>query len=169
MSETMVATPVVKTEPEPTVVKLPGAPERFSVRESSFAYPEVDVTMPIGHTVEDALRAEYWANHAHKMKRPTFSAGPDWSGTILHLRSDDHAFYAKLYVRAVKQASLIVSQIGDVTYFGPKEVKSKGYESRWNVGKQGWNIIRKSDREIVGFGKTKEEVQLWIDEAMKVH
>ena len=150
--------------------RLPASLERFSVRQSSFAYADIDVTMPVGHTLEDALRSEYWALHAHKMLKPQFGSGPDWSGAIIYLRTDDHALYCQLYVRAVRQAGLDVAIVGAPTNFGPEVLNTGGYESRWNVGKRGYDIIRKSDRSIVADGKnmrTRDDVQAWIDESKK--
>ena len=152
------------------VVRLPASLERFSVRGDSFAYADIDVTMPVRHKLEDALKPEYWALHTHKMLKPQFSSGPDWSGAIIYLRTDDHALYAQLYVRAVRQGGLDVAVIGEPTYFGPKSIETGGYEPRWNVGKRGYDIIRKSDRTLVADGKdirTRDDVQAWIAEARK--
>jgi len=164
----MAETPIAKEVSENK--KLPAAQERFMVRGDSFAYADIDVTMPVGHTVDDALKPEYWALHAHKMMRPQFNSGPDWSGAIIYLRTEDHAFYAQLYVRAVRQASLEVQLIGEPTIFGPANVDTAGYEVRWNVGKRGFDVIRKSDRMLVVGGdkmRTREDAQEWIDAAKK--
>jgi hypothetical protein len=151
-------------------LRLPASLERFSVRADSYAYAGVDVTMPVGHTIEDALKSEYWALHAHKMLKPQFSSGPDWAGAVIYLRTDDHALYCQLYVRAVKQGGLDVAIIGTPARFGPEVLSTGGYEHRWNVGKRGYDIIRKSDRSIVADGRdvrTRDDVQKWIDESRK--
>ena len=155
---------------KPVPVRLPGALERFSVRADSYAYAGVDVTLPVGHTIDDALKVEYWALHAHKMLKPQFTSGPDWAGAMIYLRTDDHAFFCQLYVRAVRQGGLDVAVVGTPTYFGPKALSTGGYEHRWNVGKRGYDIIRVSDRTIVADGKdmrTRDDVQNWINESKK--
>ena len=140
----------------------------FSVSEASFAYPNIDVTLPLGHTVEDALQPEYWALHANRMMRPDFSVGADWSGAIIHLRTVDHSMYAQLYVRAVRGTEVTVALIGEPTYFGPKSVGTSGYHIRWNVGARAYDILRKSDNQIVAQRiKTKEDAQSWIEAAKK--
>ena len=162
--------PVPHMRAKPELKRLPATLERFSVRADSYAYADIDVTMPVGHTVEDALKPEYWALHAHKMKKPQFSSGPDWAGAISYLRRDDHAFFAQLYVRAVRQNSIDVALLGEPVYFGPKAIDAAGFEPRWNVGKRGFDIIRKSDRVQVADGKdirTKDDVQRWLEENKK--
>lgn len=159
---------VKKPEPapeQPLVLK----PQAFSGAE--FAYATFSATLPVGWTVEDALKPEFWVHVAHKLAKNPISNEPDRSGAIIELRTVDHAFYAQLYVRAVQERGLVVALMGEPVYFGPREVKSAAYKERWNVGARGYDIIRVSDNEIVAHAskiKTKEQVQAWIDEAMKV-
>lgn len=145
---------------------LPAPNDRFSITEAGYRYAEVDVTQPLGHTVEDALRPEYWVNHAHKLKARVFTGEADRSGAIIRLRTEDHSHFAQLYVRAVQDRGLIVQLLGAPISIGSKPKNESGFEVRWNVGKRGYDIIRKSDRELVGDGAkfpTAEAAQEWIE------
>jgi hypothetical protein len=142
-----------KVEKEAPLPVLPTSKQRFSITESGYAYAEVDVTQPIGHTVTDALRPEYWVHHTDQLKARPFSGEADRSG-----------------VRAVGERGLIVQQIGETTILGLKAVDSKAFTVRWNVGKRGFDIIRNSDSEIVGDASkfsTKEQAQSWINETTR--
>lgn len=135
-------------------------------------YIQFTATMPIGHTLEDALNPEYWVHVCHILQAPTNSNEPDRSGSIIELRTEDHSMYTRLYVRAVLERGLTVEVIKDgVTYFGPKEMADEKFDTRWNVGKRGWDIIRQSDKEIVGDGsefKTKEMANEWIEKTVRM-
>lgn len=161
--------PVEKLAPPPNV--LPAASRHFSIRDSGYAHAEVDVEQPVGHTVDDALRPEYWVNHAHKLKAPAFSGEADRAGAILHLRTQDHAHYARLYVRAVLERGLML-QLLEKFDLGTKPVEkdSDPFKIRWNVGKRGYDVIRSSDNEIVGDASkfpTREMAMQWIAGTLK--
>lgn len=130
--------------------------------DEQFVYARACVTLPVGWAFEECLKPEFWVNIAPKFKKDQFTNGPEKTGAVVTIRTADHAFYAELYVRAVRERDLIVSIVKEPVYFGPKEVQSDKYETRWNVGKRSYDIIRKSDKEIVGEAKTKEGVVDWI-------
>lgn len=151
---------------------LPNVNNRFSITESGYTYAEIDVTQPIGHSVEDALRPEYWVHHAGKLKARAFTGEADRAGAIIRLRTDDHAYFAQLYVRAVQDRGLVVQLMGEPVVLGARVAESASFEVKWNVGKRGFDIIRKSDREIVGDGSkfpTRELAQEWIDKTMRTN
>lgn len=140
--------------------------DRFFQQEE-FAYARMSATLPEGIDFLDILRPEYWANVAYKLKADNMTGRRDLSGTIISVRTADHAFYAELYVRAVSDRGLVVGVLKEPVYFGPKEIKSNQYKSRWNPGKKGWEIQRVSDNEIVaGPFPIKEAVQDWIDKVV---
>jgi len=165
----------VATEPEVKAEKIEQlrALKRASFQSSEFAYANLSATLPVGWTVEDALKPEFWVHVTDMLQKTPVTNEPDKAGAIIELRTVDHAFYARVYVRAVQERGLIVQLLGEPVYFGPKEVKAASqFEVRWNVGKRGFDIIRKSDREIVGDGSkipTKEAAQDWIDKTLKAH
>lgn len=172
-AEAPTAQPATPAKPELKVVpetnKLPGASDRFSIRESSFAYPEIDVTIPVEHTVEDALKREYWVHHAHKLKRPAFSGGSDRVGALIYLRRDDHNLFALLYVRAIMDGSLIVGLVGQPVYFGPKDsVDTERHTARWSEAKIGYDIIRKADQQLVGDGSRIKTLEMAADEIRRL-
>lgn len=155
----------------PPLPVLPPTNDRFSITESGYAYAEVDVRLPVGHTLEDALRPEYWVHHASKLKARAFTAEPDRAGAKIRLRTDDHAWYCECYVRAVDDGGLRLQVILGPVRLGPAEAKQhKGYEKRWNVGARGYDILRLSDNQIVANAskiKTREDADNWIAEAQK--
>jgi hypothetical protein len=168
MSVAEVAAGPVKGEP----VEQPRALKRSAFQSGEFAYARMSATLPAGWDIEDALRPEFWVHVVDQFKKNPFTNDPDRVGAIIELRSEDHAFFAEVYVRAVQERGMVVALIGEPTYFGPKEIKADGFEVRWNVGKRGFDIIRKSDREIVAGGdriKTREQAQAWIGQTTKAH
>lgn len=146
---------------------LPGSNDRFVPTDSAFAYATIQVRQPVGHTIEDALRPEYWVHHSHRLKANPITGQADWAGAKLELHIDDHSHYAELYVRAVMERALIVQIINGPHYLGIKSAETTGYEDRWNVGRRGFDVIRKSDRQIVGHFPTRELAKAWIDETLK--
>ena len=162
MTDAMLATKPIETIEPGKVLK----PTAFSGAEYAFA--TFSAVLPVGWTVEDALKPEFWVHVAQKFSKDAFTGDPDKAGAIIELRTIDHAFYARLYVRAVQERGLVVQLMGEPVYFGPQQVKSGAYEIKWNVGKRGYDIIRESDRSIVCDGakiKTKEQAQSWVDAA----
>lgn len=145
--------PVAAAAPAPAPVvqlkRLPLGSDRFVIRESSFVYPEVDVTMPIGHTLEDALHPEYWSNHAHLLRRNQMTHA-DRTGALLILRTEDHRFKATLYVVAILEGGFSVVLDGPVTEIHKGKAESERHFTRYNQLKGGFDIIRKSDHVIVG-------------------
>jgi hypothetical protein len=169
MSELAVATdPTKKIE----LAEPPHVLKETSLQSSEFAYARMSATLPVGWTLEDALKPEFWVRVVHKFQKTPVTGEPDKTGAIIELRTVDHAFYAQLYVRAVQEKGLIVQLIGEPQYFGSVTVESNGFDIRWNVGKRGYDIIRKTDREIVGDGAkfpTKELANEWIAKTMRAN
>jgi hypothetical protein len=138
-------------------------------QEADYSYARFSVTLPLGWTIEDAMRPEFWTNVTHRLARQPQTGEPAKVGTIIELRAVDHSFYAELYVRAVMQHGLTVALTREPVFFGPKAVKDSPFEMRWNVGKRGYDIIGRSDKIIVGDGSqfpTKEAAQAWISSTM---
>lgn len=124
----------------------------------------LDPSVPI----EETLKPGFWSAVAHKFMRPISTEGT-YAGSIIEVRYTDMSMYAELFVRVVHKSALVVNLIGKPHYFGPKEVNAVGFDVRWNVGNQGFDIVRKSDREIVASSKdikTREEAQAWIDKTV---
>lgn len=163
----------VKIEP---LKKLPPGDDYFSIRESSFRVCEVDVLMPIGHTFEDALRPEYWVNHAHRLARRPVTNDPAKVGSELIVRRMDHALMFRLYVRAVLERSLIVVPLvpdaRGVCVIEPEKslaVATDHVDLRWNVAKRGYDVVRKSDGEVIADGArfpTREMAVDWVNQTM---
>ena len=155
-------------------------PGRFQISE--FARVTFDATMAEEHDFEDALKPGYWVNVAEKLRKNPTTNEPDRTGALIDLCTEDHAFYARLYVRAVLTSGLIVQCIGPAfdaktgkacpvdlitgkAWQGRKSAESDHFDVKWNVGVRGFDIIRKSDRQIVVNGSnfpTREMAEEWI-------
>jgi hypothetical protein len=138
-------------------------------RQSEFANARMSVSLPVGWTFEDTLKPEFWVNVAHLFHKQPHTNEPDKAGAVIEIRTEDHAFYAELYVRAVQERGFIVATLREPVYFGPKKTAVPGFKTRWNVGARGYDIIRLSDKEIVGHAadfKVKEHALAWIEDTI---
>ena len=154
-------------------VKAPEQPRTISVRDfklCEYEYARFSARLAENVSFEDTLKPEFWVHVAHILQKTPVTNEPDKAGAIIELRTIDHSFYAELYVRAVQEKGLIVSTLREPVYFGPKAVSSETFDVKWNVGKRAYDIVRKSDREIVKGGvPTKEAAQDWIDKTVRAH
>lgn len=142
-----------------------------SLQMSEHAFARYSVVLPVGWTLEEVLTPEVWAHVAHKFEKTKLTNEPDRSGAIIEIRTEDHAFYAELYVRAVRKMALDVDVI-QFKAIGPKDEKpvSGDYKPRWNVGAGGYDIIRHADGAIVGRAsdfKLKEDALNYIRDVLK--
>lgn len=115
-------------------------------------------------TLEDALEPEFWSQVAYKFTRPISSEG-NYAGSIIELRAQDLSFYAELFVRVVSKTGLQVVLLRSHK-IGLQKVVAPGYTVRWNAHACGYDLIRDSDRQLVGRAKdfpTKERAQAWLD------
>lgn len=185
MSTTAVAekpAPAAAPETPPYVLK----PSDFAVY--GHRHERLTATVPAGTPFEDCLRPGFWANIVHLMKRNIMTGGADRSGSIIELRTEDHAYYAEIYVRGVLERGLIVRCTGPAIDPATKQAcpidlqtgMALGAASRtreqgpvahlvpkWNPGKRGFDIIR-SDGQIVADGRefpTREQAEEWIGKA----
>ena len=164
MSDVAVATPVAMRAEPPRTLPM----RDFKISE--YEYARFSARLGVGVTIEDALKPEFWVHVVHLLAKAPVTGEPDKAGAVIEIRTVDHSFYAELYVRAVQDRGLLVSVLREPVYFGPKEVSTAQFETRWNVGKRGFDVLRKSDREIVAGGlPTREAAAEWIEKTMKVH
>lgn len=156
----------VAVKPAP-VIEVPRIhPRDFKLCE--YEYARFSARLPIGATFQDALKPEFWVQVCHLLRKNPVTNEPDKSGAIIEIRTVDHAFFAELYVRAVQEKGLVVAVLREPVYFGQQEVKSDRFDVRWNVGARGYDVIRRSDKEVVAKAlSTKEEAQSWIDTTLR--
>jgi hypothetical protein len=131
-----------------------------------------EALLPVGAKYEDCLKPEFWSQVAHVLEPPKGTTDRAWEGSIIEVRTEDHKFYAELYVRGVKKQELVVAPLRDPVYFW-EEKKPQTSDSqqpdrwltKWNVGTRSFDIIRQSDKEVVSTGfKVKEDAVAWIKE-----
>ena len=117
-----------------------------------------------GHTLEDALKPEFWSQVAYKFLRPIVTEG-NYAGSIIDLRSHDLSMYAELLVRVVRKTGLVVELLRSHE-IGLQNITSTTHTVAWNDKVKGFTITRNSDREIVGLAKdfpTKEQVHIYLE------
>lgn len=150
--------------PEPREELKRIKPTNFQTSE--FAFARYSVVLPVGWTLDDVLDPDAWAHVAHKLDRNKISNDPARIGTIIEVRTEDHAFYAELYVRAVRASALDVWPILGPVRLGASQDKPTGnFDVRWNVGKRGFDIVRTSDKVVVAQGlPKKEDAYAWIEQ-----
>lgn len=163
--ETAIPAPAVMVRKEKSPPKL----LQRDFMQAEFAYAKMSATLPVGHTFKDALRPEYWVNVAYMLAATPVTNEPDRAGAVIEVRTADHSFYAELYVRGVPEQGLIVSVLREPVYFGPKQDGTPQFDLRWNLGKRGFDVLRKSDGAIVGDGTkfpTKEMALKWVEDTV---
>jgi len=151
-------------------IEQPNKVKQSTFQLAEHAYGRRSVTLPVGWTLEEILAPEAWSEVAHLLEGNKLNGIPPQAGSIIEVRTQDHAFYAELYVRAVRKMALDVDVI-QVKTLGPKDEKpiSGNYRPRWNVGAGGYDILR-SDGAIVGRAsdfKLKEDAHAYIRDVLK--
>lgn len=182
MSSAAVKTPEKKLRDEQILTLKPSA---FKVAD--FARARFDAIMPSGLAFEEALKPSFWTNIVNLLKKNQLTSESDKTGAMIDLGTEDHAYYALLYVRAVLERGLIVQCIGPCSdpktgkacpidlgtgmpWIGHKPLKNDHFDLRWNVGKRGFDIVRADDLQIVADGAsfpTREMAVQWIERTAK--
>lgn len=189
-AQTTAATvPAASMPDRPKRESLPPALKPGDFEESQYAYLDVSAKMPAGMPFEAVYLPGFWGNVVHLFKKDVISGGSDRAGAIVHLRTEDHAFYAKLYVRAVLERGLIVQCIGPsidpetgkacpidlmtgMPWTGQRDAITTHLEPKWNGTKGGFDIVRKADLQIVADGSkfpTLEQALEWINKTAKAN
>jgi hypothetical protein len=179
-----------KAQQSDTLTKLYHAvPEMMRpgwIQETSYAFIDMSAQIPPTIKFSEVLKPGFWANVVHNFQRDSI-AGREKSGAVVRIRTTDHSYYADLYVRAVLSNGLIVQCMGPSIDENGKPCpinlqtglpwKDEDAEDaretlsdedlflRWNVGKSGFDIIRRSDGIVIGDGsqfKTREAAQEFI-------
>jgi hypothetical protein len=158
-----------------------------SFRGSEFARERMDHVMDAGTPFEEVFKPGYWTNVFGLLAKNIATGHADRAGAIIDCATEDHAFYATLYVRAVTASGLIVQCIGpsvhpksgrswpvDLSTGGPwvgeVPLESNMFDVKWNIAKRGFDIIRKSDNQVIADGgsfPTRELAAEWIKKTTK--
>ncbi len=143
----------------------------FHFSEATPYGPRASVTLRAGVAFEECLNPEAWVSIAPKFEANKIDGRAERLGTIIAVRTEDHAFYAELYVRALAGKGLVVQPITGPVMLGVDSVKAGGYDVRWNLGKRRFEVVNRRTHAVDHEARTKEEVQEWIDgtsQALKV-
>jgi hypothetical protein len=172
-------TQLVAEKPKTKVASIRRSEAARAARFSDFKIYEQDYirftyTLPVGWEFSWCLDPGFWVHCCHLFQADRHTNSPDKVGSIIEVRTQDHEFYAELYVRAVQERGLVVSVLREPVRVAPKELgngKHDDFVKRWVGGKGGYyQIVRTLDGAIVSDGKklqTKEMAQDFIDK-MKV-
>lgn len=142
---------------------------------AEFVTPTMTITVPYGTPFESILKPEFWVNVRSKFARNAVSGQMEKSGSSIIVRTVDMAYHADLIVLAVVEGGMIVECVGPVHdkhgngqpyYIGPRgDLSDDRHTVNWNNQKRGFDIIRKSDRQIVGQAvaiRTRSQVLDWL-------
>lgn len=117
---------------------------------------QIEYWLPQDHTYEMLKSPAYWTGLVAMLKRH----GGDFSGSVLHIRTFDHQFYAQLYVTDI---SLIGIQTVELSFarLGVQagDVKSDKFRWIWNQPLGGYDIIRIADGQTVASAKEMKRLQ----------
>lgn len=176
--------PMTRREPKQVMLK------QGDLQEIGFGYIEMTAKMPAGVAFEEVYRPNFWAGVVNILKKNIAANLPfDRTGTIIHTHTEDGAYYALLYVRAVLERGLLVQCVGPAfdpktgkacpvdletggPWLGARAVGNDAFELSWNGNKRGFDIVRKADMQIVADGAnfpTRELAVEWINKTAKAH
>jgi hypothetical protein len=90
----------------PPVTQVPREPviQKFTANSMHLIgqdYAILTITAPNGMTYENALIPEAWVNVCRRVVQGADSRRREWLGSIIHLYSPTHAWFAHLYIRAI--------------------------------------------------------------------
>lgn len=179
----------MKPEPLPQSAKpaqtlREAAPRKLkpsSFKGSEFARARFDAVIPADYDFEDAIEPSFWSYVRQDFMPNALTGGMSRIGSFVDLTTEDHAFYAHLYVAGVTKDGLIVQCIGPAT--DPKTGKAmpvdlktglpwagRKFDIRWNEETRGFDVVLKKTGEIVANGKdfpTAELAVAWAVAAAK--
>jgi hypothetical protein len=132
--------------------------------QASFAFNRWSVTLPYGWDFTDCLDPEFWTNVAHLLAPNATNGQKSRIGDVIEIRTIDHAWYAELYVRAVRESALIVAVLRApvqlVPVKGMELPKGSKLDVRFNTSKAKYEVIRISDGSVIGEGFDLKETAL---------
>jgi hypothetical protein len=116
---------------------------------------QIEYFLPPGHTYENVLTPGYWAPVVELLKRHG-----DFTGSILHIRTRDHQFFAQLYVTEISVLGIYVQEVVFAKLgVQADEVSSDKFSWIWDDGKAGYDIIRIADGATVASAKEMKRLQ----------
>jgi hypothetical protein len=176
----------VSNKKETSLRDIPPTLKISELEEAEYAFAHMSARVPAGVDFAEVIKPGFWMNVVSTFKKNQMANSPDKAGATIAVRTEDHAYYALLYVRAVLEGGLIVQCIGPsydksgkpcpidlqtgAPWGGEKPQVSEYFEMKWNKGKNGFDIVRKSDNQVIGDGaafKTRESAMEFITKMTK--
>lgn len=126
---------------------------RFALAE--YKFNEWAVVLEFGTPYESIFAPDFWAHVAKDLKQ----------GDIIHVRSEDHSFYARVYVRASDRLWAKVGEIEAVNFDATQKAEESGLAVKWIVGKRSFAVVRQSDNQVIQGGfQIKEDAVAWMND-----
>ena len=137
-------------------------PRDLKVLAGGFAMTIWTADLDESMTLDDTAKPEFWAHVADKLNR----------GDEVKIRAYDKAPLGTLFVRATGQgwAKVGIMERWAAPDAALKEPEGSPYEAKWNVGRRGYDVVRKSDRQVIQPGDKfplREDALAWIAEHLK--
>lgn len=133
--------------------------------QAEYPYPRFQATLPAGTPFEEVLKPEAWSIVAHKLAADPQTRMPAKIGIVVEIRTEDHAYYAEVYVRGAQKQALYVQTVLGPIMLGPqKKTESKTAKVRWNPGKKCHEVMRLSDNTIIQSDfQRREQAEEWLN------
>ena len=125
------------------------SPSRFAI-DAAFAIQTSYIELPRGVSLDDALRPEFWAHIAHKLK----------PRSRILVDAEDGSFSAMLKVHSASRLEAIVT-VEWRSEAAPVRVAMKpedAFDVHYVGTKAKWRISRKSDGKTISDGWENEEI-----------
>jgi len=116
---------------------------------------QIEYFLPPEHTYEMCCTPSYWVTVVELLKRHG-----DFTGSILHIRTKDHRFFAQLYVTEISVLGLYTQEVLFAKLgVQEDEVSSEKFKWIWNDTMSGYDIIRIADGATVASAKEMKRLQ----------
>lgn len=159
-------------------------PSDFEISE--YGRARFVATLPSGWAFDEVYKPGFWTYILKRLaKDPISGQTRSRAGSCIEVVTEDHRFYAELYVRAVLGKGVIVQCVGPQIdrktgkacpvdlqtgqpWMGETAVKSDKYEVQFNAMKEGFDIIDKDDGQVIrdaGSFPIREMAEAWVSKA----
>lgn len=143
-------------------------------------------TLPGGWSFDEVFKPGFWVYVLKDLQRnPVAGQTESRAGACIEIMTEDHRFYAELYIRAVLGKGVIVQCVGPQIdrkngkacpvdlqtgqpWIGDSGVKSDKYDIKYNRLKEGFDVIDVDDNQVVrdaGSFPVREMAEAWIAKA----
>lgn len=157
-----------------------------ALKISEYGRARFVATLPSGWAFDEVYKPGFWT-YVLKMlaKNPTSGQNESRTGSCIEVVTEDHRFYAELYIRAVLGKGVIVQCVGPQIdrkngkacpidlqtgqpWMGETAIKSDKYEVRFNKLKEGFDVVDLDDGQVIRGADSfpiREMAEAWVSKA----